>query len=92
MDFVFQVDVAGVLNSDEGLEDFAYGHDAGADGHLAFFAVSLCEVFHVDVEEARANLLDSVNYVCAGAHGVAHVNAAAHAGVHVFDGFEHGER
>ena len=81
MDFVFEVDEALVAGGDEGFEDLADGEDAFAYGYLAFFGGGVGEVFDVDVEEARADGVDGLGEVGAGAGGVADVDAAADAGV-----------
>ena len=44
------------------------------------------------VEEARTDCVDGLDDIGAGADAVAHVDAAAHARVHVLDGLEHVER
>ena len=45
VDLVFEIDEAWVVGVDEGLEDFADGHDAVADGDLAFFALKSVRSF-----------------------------------------------
>jgi len=90
-DFVLKIDVAGVLDGDEGFEDLQNGHDAGTDGDLTVSGIGLGEVLHVHVEEAGAGFMDGVDYVGSGAHGVAYVDAAAHAWVQALHCGEHGE-
>ena len=88
VDFVFQVYVALVIRRDQGFEDFADWHYALAYCYLAFFAREIGEVFHVEIEEALAGLVDGFWYVGAGAGGVAYVYAAAYARVEISYGFQ----
>jgi len=91
-DLVLKIDIAGVLDGDEGFEYLGDGHDARADGYLAVLGVGSGKVFHVHVEEAGAGFVDGVDYVGSGAHGVADVDAAAHAWIHALHCSEDGKR
>src|SRR5271165_3395055 len=67
VDFVFEIDVALVVDGNQCLEDGVDRHDAIANRDLALLAVEVGEVLHVHVEEARADLLDGGDHVGAGA-------------------------
>ena len=54
VDLVFEVDVAGIVNLHERLEDGADRHDAFSDGDLRFLGSSVGEVLDMDVVEAGA--------------------------------------
>jgi hypothetical protein len=91
VDFVFQIDVAGVVDIQKRLEDGADGHDSLAHGDLGLAAGGIGEVLDVEVVEARAGGVDGGDHVGAGADGVAEVDAEADARIHVLDGGEHVE-
>ena len=61
---------------------FGMGRIAFADCDLTFFVLKILEIFHVHVEEARANFFDGLNNVGAGTCAVANVDAAADARIH----------
>ena len=82
MDLVFEICEALILCGYEGFEYFSYWHFAFTYCYLAFFALNIFEIFHVDIEEARANFFDGLHYVGAGAGGVANIDAAADARIH----------
>ena len=88
VNLVFEIDVAGVANVDERLEDGADGHDALADGNLRFLGSGVGEILDMDVVEARAGGVDGGDDVGSGAQGVAEVDAEADARVQILDGGE----
>jgi len=85
VDLVFEIDIAGVLDLEEGLEDGANRHDAFAHGDLGFAAGGIGEVLDVEVVEARAGGVDGGDNVGACAYGVAEVDAQADARVEILD-------
>ena len=48
-------------------KDSADRHNSFADGNLALFTDEADEIFHVDIEEPRASLMDGIDDVCADA-------------------------
>src|ERR1700722_398534 len=92
MNLVFEIDKALIVGLDKGFKDFPKGHDASADRNLTILIMKIGEVFYMHVEQARADLVNGLNNVGSGTHGVADVNAAAHARVHVLDCLKHIER
>lgn len=88
VDFVLEIDVAGVADCCERPEDFAHGHEAVTNSYLAGFVVEVREVFHVHIEEARAGGMYGLDNVSPGADGVPDVDAAAQARVEILDSFE----
>ena len=77
---------------DQRLEDLADGHLALADSDLALLHLHVCEVFHMHVEEPRADRVDSLHNIRTGARGVAYVDATTDARVHVLHQLEYVER
>src|SRR6202140_3793246 len=92
VDLVLQVDEAFVLIGDERFKDSADRHLAVTHCYLALLDVQVVQVLHMDVEEARSDFMDGLDDVCAGAHGVAYIDAAADSRVHVFDDLQDVER
>src|SRR5260370_11614264 len=89
MDFILQIYEALVSFENQSFKNLADWHFAFAYCYLALFALKICEVFHVDVEQARACFVNCPDHIRAGADGVADVNAASHARADILDGFHH---
>ena len=84
MDFVFQIYVALVVGLERASKISRVGILPWPTATWLALSLEICEVFHVDVEEALACLVDGFYYVGAGAGGVAYVYAAADARVEIF--------
>jgi len=92
VDLVFEVHKTFIPGFDQRLKDAADRHDPFTDCDLAFLAMEVGQVLHMNVEQASADLADGLNDICAGPRCMAHIHAAPNARVHMADGLKHIQR
>src|ERR1700722_9446036 len=73
IDLILKIDKPFVVGRDQRLKDAFNRHDAVTNRNLALFAGEAGQVFHVNVEEPRAYLMNGLDHIGARAHTMAHI-------------------